>query len=81
MVHKFQGTDAMCISHVQDPITAWDHECMVTALQHPSGVVGRTAKATKVGTPSNLALSFIQESEMPLPYKKNPSVSCFLMGA
>lgn len=77
---KVSRHDAMCNSHMGDPITVWDHGSVMSPLQHPPGVVGRTAKATKVGTPSNLAPSFIQESEMYLPYEKNPGVFCFLKG-
>lgn len=67
MAHKFQGMDAICNSHMGDSITAWDHASVMSPLQHPPGAVGRTVKATEVGTPSNLALSFIQESERRLP--------------
>ena len=67
MAHKFQGMDAMYNSHMGDAITAWDHASVMSPLQHPAGAVGRTVKATEVGNPSNLAPSFIQESEMCLP--------------
>lgn len=57
----------MCNSRMGDSITAWDHASVMSPLQHPPGAVGRTVKATEVGTPSNLAPSFIPESEMCLP--------------
>lgn len=59
----------MCNSRMGDPITTCDHASIMSPLQHPPGAVRRMVKATNIGTPSDLTPSFIQESEMHLPYE------------